>query len=104
MQMKIETITDCLNLFDNMILYNIENIDSTECLENMRGYFFDDYFKRSDEELVVIKSILSQINLITNIFYLLDDYCITDYYYDLRERLLDWLKACHTKLEIDEQQ
>ena len=97
--MKIESITDCLNFIVNMILYNMEKVDSMVCLENMRDYFLDDYIKRSDEDLVVIKSILSQINLITNTFYIPDDYSITDYYYDLRRCTLDWLKACNKKME-----
>ena len=35
-------------------------------------------------------SILSQIKLILNGFYIPDDYNITDYYYDLRRRTLAW--------------
>ena len=53
-----------------------------EWLESMREYFLDGFFKKSDEEHVAIMSILSQINLIINRFYLPDDYCNTDYYYD----------------------
>ena len=43
-------------------------------------------------------SILSQINLIINRFYLTDDYSITDYYYDLRRRTVAWLKACNKNI------
>ena len=41
-----------------MILFNKKS-DSMECLENMRGYFLDDYIKKSDEDLVNIKFIPS---------------------------------------------
>ena len=44
----------------------------------MCDFILDDYIKKSDEELVVIMSILSQINLIINRFYLPDEYSITD--------------------------
>ena len=71
--MERKSVADYLDFIDNIIIYNIEKIDIMECLENMRDYFLDDYIKRSDEELVVIKSILSLINLITNRFYIPDD-------------------------------
>ena len=78
LETEMKSVADCLNFIDNMILYNIEKNDSMESLESMRDYFSDDYFKRSDKELVAIMSILSQINLIINRFYMPDDYCITD--------------------------
>ena len=75
-----------------------------ESLESMRDYFLDDYFKRSDKELVAIMSILSQINLTLNRFYLPDDCSITDFYYDLRRRTLAWLKVCNKNINDDNQQ
>ena len=51
-----------------------------------------------------MKSILSQINLITNRFYIPDDYSITHYCFDLRERTLDWLEACNKKMENGNQE
>ena len=100
----MKSVVGCLDFIDNMILYNIEKIDSMESLESMREYFLDDYIRRSDKEQVAIMSILSQINLIINRFYIPDDYCITDYYYNLRKRTLAWLKACNKKMENDNQQ
>ena len=61
-------------------------------------------FQKSNEELVARMSILSQINLILNRFYLPDHYDITDYYYDLRRRTLAWLKACKKNINDDNQQ
>ena len=100
----MKSVADCLDFIDNMVMYNIEKIDSMECLETMRDYFSDDFFKKSDEELVVKKSILSQVNPTINRFFLPEGYSITDYYHDLRERTLAWLKACNKKMENDSQQ
>ena len=61
----------------------------------MRDFLLDDYNEKSDDELVVITSILSQINLIKNRFYIPDDFCIIIYYFDLRKRILARLKACN---------
>ena len=63
-----------------MILYNVEKVDSMDELESMRDFILNDYIKKGDEDLVAIMSILSQINLIINKFYLPDDYSITDYF------------------------
>ena len=93
--MEVKSFTDCLHFIDNMILYNVEKVDSMDGLESMRDFVLDNYIKKSDEELVGIMSILSQINLIINRFYLPDDYSITDYYYDLKRRTSAWLKACN---------
>ena len=73
-------------------------------LQSMRNFVFDDYIEKSDEELDVIMSLLSQNNLIKNIFYIPDDYDITSYYWDLRKRTLAWLKACNKKMKNDNQQ
>ena len=100
----MKSVADCLDFIDNMILYDIEKIDSMESLESMRDYFLDDYIKRSIKELVAIMSLLSQINLIINRFHLPDDYCITDYCYDLRKPTLAWLKVCNEKMENDNRQ
>ena len=88
----MKSVADCLDFIDNTIFYDIEKADSMESLESMRDYFLDDYIKRSDKELVAIMSILSRINLIINRFYIPDDYCITEYYYDLRKRTIAWKK------------
>ena len=99
----MKSFTDCLHFIDNMILYKVEKVDSMDGLESMRDFTLDDYIKKSDEELVAM-SILSQINLIINRFYLPDDYSITDYYYDLRRRTLAWLKACNKNMNEANQQ
>ena len=101
--MEMKSVADCVNFIDNLVLYNIKKLDSMESLESMRDYFLDDYFKRSDKDVVAIMSILSQINLLITRFYIPDDYCITNYYYDLRKRTLAWLETCNKKMENDNQ-
>ena len=39
--MEMKSVADCLDFFDNMILYNIGKIDSMESLESMPDYFLD---------------------------------------------------------------
>ena len=99
----MKSFNDCLNFIDYMIIYNVEKVDSMDDLESMRDFVLDDYFNKSDEELVAILSILWQINLIINRFYLPDNYSITDYFYDLRRRTLVWLKACNKNINDDNQ-
>ena len=40
----MKSFTDCLNFIDNLILYNVEKVDSMEGLESMRDFILDDYF------------------------------------------------------------
>ena len=102
--MEMKSFTDCSNFIDNMIFYNVEKVDSMDGFESMRDFVLNDYIKKSDEELVAIMSILSQINLIINRFFLPDDYSITNHYYDLRRRTLACLKACNKNINDDNQQ
>ena len=69
----------------------------------MHGYLLANCIEKSDEELVAIRSTLSQINLILNRVYIPNDYCITNCYWDLRKRTLAWLKVCKKKIEKDNQ-
>ena len=78
--MEMKSLTDCLNFIDKMILYIVEKVGSMGGLESMRDFILDEYIEKSDEELDVIMSILSQINLIINRFSIPDDYDITSYY------------------------
>ena len=39
----MKSFTDCLNFIDNMILYNVEKVDSMDRLESMRDIVLDDY-------------------------------------------------------------
>ena len=42
----MKSFTDCLNFIDNMILYNVEKVDSMDGLESMRDFSLDDYIKK----------------------------------------------------------
>ena len=35
----MKSFIDCLNFFDDMILYNVEKVDSVDGLEGMREFF-----------------------------------------------------------------
>ena len=39
----MKSFTDCLNFIDNMILYNVEKVDSMDGLESMCDFNLDDY-------------------------------------------------------------
>ena len=67
----MKSFTDSLNFIDKMMLYNVEKVTSMDGLESMCVFILDDYIKKSDEELVAIMSLLSQINLIINNFFYL---------------------------------
>ena len=43
--MEIKSFTDCLNFNDNMILYNVEKVDSIDALESMRDFVSNEYIK-----------------------------------------------------------
>ena len=97
----MKSFTDCLNFIDNLIIYNVEKVDSMDGLEIMRDFNLDDYIKKTDEELAPIKSILSQINLIINRFYIPEDYNIIGYHYDLKKCMLTWLKHCYGNINSE---
>ena len=40
----MKSFTDCLDFIDNMILYNVEKVESVEWLESMRDFVLDEYF------------------------------------------------------------
>ena len=42
----MKSLADCLNFTDNMILYNLEKVDSMDGLESMRDFILDDYIKK----------------------------------------------------------
>ena len=97
--MEVKSFVDCLNFIDNMILYNIEKCDSMSDLEKIRDYILDDFNNKNEEEMVPLSTILHQINLILDRFYLPNDYDITNCYCDLRRNKLVWLEECKNKKE-----
>ena len=59
----------------------------------------DDYNNKNEEELISLSTILHQINLIIDRFYLPNDYDITNCYCDFRRDILVWLEECKSKKE-----
>ena len=68
-------------------------------LEKIRDYILDGYNIKNEEELISLSTILHQINLIIDRFYLPNDYDITNCYFDLRRDILVWLEECKSKKE-----
>ena len=81
-----------------MILRNIEKHVDNGNLEDIRGYMLGMYNEKYIEEMVAMLAILSQINLILEIFY------FRQQNFDLRKCLLAWLEVSNTKPEVDTQQ
>ena len=66
----MKSVSDCLNFIDSMIICNIEKHASVGNLEALRDYMIGMYNEKYFEEMVASVSILSQINLIIDRFYL----------------------------------
>ena len=56
------------------------------------------------EEMVTMLSILSEINLIIDSFYLDNESDIKKQNCDLRKLILTWLEVCNAKPDIDNEQ
>ena len=82
----MNSVSDCLNFFDSMIFCSIEKHGGVENLEHLRNYMLERYEAKYIEEIVSLLSILSQINLIKEKFYLDNESDIKKQYCDLRKR------------------
>ena len=102
--MEMKSVIDCLNFIESMIICNIEKHAGIGNLEDIRAYMIGMYNEKYIEEMVGLLSILSQINLIIESFYLDNESDIRKQYCDLRKRILAWLEVSNTNPEIDDQQ
>ena len=68
--MEMKSVSDCLNFIDSMIKCNIEKHAGLGNLEDIRASRIGMYNEKYFEDIVALLSILSQINLITERFYL----------------------------------
>ena len=93
----MKSVSDCLNFVDSMILGDIEKTCGIGNLEDVRDYMIGMYNNTYIEEMECMLSILSQINLILERFYLDNESDIKKLYCDLRKRVLDWLRESITK-------
>ena len=100
----MESISDCLNFFYSMILCNMEKHVGIGNLENLHDYMIEKCNDKYIEEKVFMLSIFSQINRITDRFYLDNESDIKELYCILRKHILAWLELSNTKSEIDDQQ
>ena len=100
----MKSVSHCLKFIDSLIIYNIETHAGIGNLEDIHAYKKGMYNEKYIEEKVALFSVLSQINLIKERFYLDNESDIKKQYCDLRERLLAWLEVSNTKPEHDGQQ
>ena len=101
MGMEINSISNCLNFIDNLILCGGEKHIGIGNPEGVRDYMIGMYDGKYIEDMVSILSVLSQINLIIDKFYLDKESDIKKLYCDLRKRILVWLKENITKPEVE---
>ena len=79
--MKINSLNNCLNFTDSMILGKIKKDVCIEILEDMRYYLIWIYNNKYDGEMLAL---LSHINIMKENIYLNDECAFNPLYHDLR--------------------
>ena len=102
--MEMKPVSEGLNFIDDMILCSVEKSFGIGNLEDIRDYMIGMYNEIYIEEMVDMSTILSQINLIIEKFYLDNESDIKKQYSNLRKHVLAWLEESNTKPENDDQQ
>ena len=100
----MKSVKDCLNFIDSMILCSIEKLVGVGDLEDLRDYVIGMYNDKYIEEVIAVTSILSQINLIIERFYLYNESDTKKQICTLRNCKSAWLEVSNTKPENDDQQ
>ena len=100
----MKPVSDCSKFFDSMIICNIEEHAGFGNLEDLRDYMIGMNNGNYIEEMVAFLSILSQRNLLIDIFYLDNESDVKKQYCTLRKRILSWPEEGNTKPEGDDQQ
>ena len=95
----MNTISDCLNLFDCIMSFNIEKRIGIESLENARDYVIQTTNDKCFENNVIMLDILSEINLIIEKFYNDENSDIKKEGEALRNFLLIWLGRLYKNIE-----
>ena len=67
--MEMNSICECLNFIDSMILCNIEKHCGIGNLDHLRDYVIGMYNEKYVEEMVSMLRVLSQINLVIERFF-----------------------------------
>ena len=68
--MEMKSVSECLSFIDDMVICSVEKSVGIGNLEDIRDYMIEMYYEKYIEEMVAISAILSQVNLITQKFYL----------------------------------
>ena len=100
--MEIKSLCDCVNFIESMIICDLgKNVDFSN-LENIRDYLIGTYNDKSNEDMVMFTGVLSQINLIIEKIFDVDDNSdLKKEYSILRKHILSWLEEKNTKPEAD---
>ena len=100
--MKMKSVSDCLNFIDSMISCSIERHVGIGNLENIRNYMIGMYNDEIVEDMVVMSGSFSQINLIIEKFYDIDDKSdLKREYWILRQHIIAWLMEKNRKPGVD---
>ena len=102
--MKMKSVSEFLNIIDDMILRSVKKSVGIGILEDIRDYMIGKYNEKYIEEMVAMSTILSQINNIIENLYLDNESDVKKQYNNLRKLILTWLEESNTKPEIDDQQ
>ena len=98
--MAMKSVGDCLNFIDSMILCDIETHSGVGNPQDIRDYMITIYKDKYIEHMMSMLGVFSQINLITDRFYLDNESDIQKQYTTLRKRILAWLQERNTIPEV----
>ena len=102
--MEMESVADCFNSIDTVLLSDIGKHACIGNLEDVLDYVLSEFKNKYIEDVVALKKLLSQINLILDKFYFDKEDDIKTEYHFLRKCILAWLEVCNTKPEIGDHQ
>ena len=95
----MKTITDCLNLIEFVMSYNIEKHSVIENVENVRDYVVQTTDDKCFENNMIMLDNLSELNLIIENFYIDEKSDIKKECETLRKFLLIWLDYLYKNIE-----
>ena len=88
-----------------MILCGVESRDGIGNLEVVRDYIIEMFNDKYIEDVVVLTGVLSQMNLIIEKIYDIDDDSdLKRDYWIMRKHILAWLEEKYTKPQVDNQE
>ena len=105
LQQKIwKSIDDCLNNIDEAIVENKGKYFGISNLENIHKYSLEIGQIVFIDDRVALSNVVSQIDSIIENFYQFPEEDKKSEFIHLTKLILDWLKECNTKPEVDAQQ